>query len=100
MAAPTFHADAQDQSTHLIVVGDLNAQFAMKYKVFLSENLVPVGNVTLDLKEVTAFDPSAIQLTHAWKKKLSSQGRQVIVAWPVDNNLADLLQKIRITEII
>ena len=100
MATPTFYIETKHQNVRLKITGELNAQHAGKYKAFLTESSVISGDHTLDLSKVTAFDPSAIQLTHSWKKKLSEHGRTVSIEWPADNSLIDLLQKIGIIQII
>jgi ABC-type transporter Mla MlaB component len=99
MATPTFHIETQNQDVRLKITGDLNAQHAGKLKAFLVESSVLDGNRTLDLLQVTAFDPSAIQLTYSWKKNLTEKGRTVNIMWPADSNLIDLLQKTGILKI-
>jgi ABC-type transporter Mla MlaB component len=99
MAAPTFHIDLDDKNVTLKISGDLNAQSSARLKAFLVESSVIEGNQMLDLRGVTAFDVSAVQLTFSWKQNLTSRGRTVMIQWPSDNNLIDLLQKTGITKI-
>jgi anti-anti-sigma factor len=66
----------------------------------LTSSIERTGLDTLQLKNVTTMDVSAIQLAYAWKKELKKTGRIGTVVCPEDENIKDLLVKTGITQIL